>query len=479
LHLSMSALYLFCVVVLVVVLQARQQHLLLSQLPTAVLQQVLAPLPLQERLGSCSLVCRSMQATAVAATDEIRLADLKSQQKASALCQWLSRHGHQAMRHLAVKATQMPNLTVALPFSMQHLQSLRLERVAPQVFGDRAEQQPSSSSSSAVAAVPGVAAAAAAAAAVATSLPPAAAAGAASAALDFAQLSNLTSLQLQCCSIDCPDVLGWAARHVVHVTGLQRLHLNRLCCVGRAIDCSISGESGFAAAIGQLVQLTSLGYRSLGRFGGGALATVGGLSQLQQLLLDGAGSSKQPLQLQWLPRSLRVVRLHRCIVRCTLTGSSSSGSSSSSSSWQLPVLQQLKLSRIAGFEPAVMQHMPELRVFSFVHLDEREEPLLKGFEQQLVETLPQLQHLQHLQLEGVMHWPSPSSCAALTASSNLTALLLADCSLPSNAARHMSQQGGSCRCCNGWQSLAHSAALIRLIGLRTWRDSTCQTHLRS
>jgi hypothetical protein len=65
-------------------------------------------------------------------------------------------------------------------------------------------------------------------------------------------------------------------------------------------------------------------------------------------------------------------------------------------------------------------------------------------EQQLVEVLPQLQNLQHLQLEYLGYrgqWPSPSSCASLTASSQLTALVLVECRLPAGAAQHMFAAG--------------------------------------
>jgi hypothetical protein len=61
-----------------------------------------------------------------------------------------------------------------------------------------------------------------------------------------------------------------------------------------------------------------------------------------------------------------------------------------------------------------------------------------NLEQQLVEVLPQLQQLQ---LERWMHWPSPSSCASLTASSQLTALVLKECRLAAGAVQDMFAAG--------------------------------------
>jgi hypothetical protein len=147
--------------------------------------------------------------------------------------------------------------------------------------------------------------------------------------------------------------------------------------------------------------------------------------------------------MQWLPSSLTSLRLSECTVSCAAARGSSS---SSNSSWELPVLEQLELTEegVGGFEPALLQQMPQLRVFSYTPLevleaDHQWPPVDR--EQQLVEALPQLQHLQHLQLEYLVHWPSPSSCASLTASSQLTALVLRECRLPAGAVQHMFAAG--------------------------------------
>jgi hypothetical protein len=68
------------------------------------------------------------------------------------------------------------------------------------------------------------------------------------------------------------------------------------------------------------------------------------------------------------------------------------------------VLQQLRLMAVRGFEPALLKQMPQLRVF----IHEPGEGLAAAYagppdcEQQLVQVLPQLRHLQHLQLGGLV-----------------------------------------------------------------------------
>jgi hypothetical protein len=109
-------------------LQKQPQHEQLPQLPAGILQQVLSYVPLHHRLGSCSPASRSMHAAAVAATDDIYLPNLNSQQKASELCQWLDRYGSQVLRHLDVGAY----MTVALPSGLQQLQSWALWSVEQQ-----------------------------------------------------------------------------------------------------------------------------------------------------------------------------------------------------------------------------------------------------------------------------------------------------------------------------------------------------------
>lgn len=64
----------------------------LPQLPADVLARVLSFVPLQQRLGSCSLASRSMHAAAAAAPLEIQTSTFIRQTQADALCYWLQRH---------------------------------------------------------------------------------------------------------------------------------------------------------------------------------------------------------------------------------------------------------------------------------------------------------------------------------------------------------------------------------------------------
>jgi hypothetical protein len=202
-----------------------------------------------------------MHTAAVAATEEIYLAGLNSQQKAWELCQWLARYGSQALRHLGVKARmwRQPMLSLALPSGLQQLQSLTLRHV----------QLP---------AVP-----------------------------DSLMHPTLTSLCLERCAVfPCSDVFAWVARQLVHLTGLQRLQLHWL--NEQDTDASEAGILAFKEALRQLQQLTSLSLMS-NHYIDAALATISSLSQLQRLDCDFVGTPERPVQLQRLPCSLTSVRL--------------------------------------------------------------------------------------------------------------------------------------------------------------------------
>jgi hypothetical protein len=367
-----------------------QQNEQLPQLPAGILQQVLSHVPLQHRMGSCSLASRSMHAAAVAATEEINVAEMNSQQKASELCQWLARYGSQALTHLGVEAPisvwPEPMLSLALPNGLQQLQSLALTYVE---------------------------------------LPD---------APDSLVHPKLTSLCLRSCQVrPCSDVFAWVARQLVHLTGLQCLQLRWL--DEQDTDPSEAGILAFAAALAQLQQLTSLDLMTINTINA-ALAAVSSLSQLQELQLSHVGTDEQPLQMQWLPSSLTSVMLARCSVSCA-----ANSSRSSSSGWQLPVVEHFKLMWVRGFEPAQLKQMPRLRILGYGCFNAHQGNDFGLEKQQLVEVLPQLQNLQQLQLESLLRWPSPSICASLTAHSQLTALVLMECSLPVGAVQHMFASG--------------------------------------
>lgn len=64
----------------------------LMDIPAALLPSILRHVPLQERLGVCTLVCHSFHAAAVAATHSISIMSM-TQEQCDQLSEWLQRHG--------------------------------------------------------------------------------------------------------------------------------------------------------------------------------------------------------------------------------------------------------------------------------------------------------------------------------------------------------------------------------------------------
>jgi len=65
----------------------------LLHVPVALLTIILQYVPLQERLGACTRVCRSFHAAAVAATKSISIVPIKTQARCDDVIEWLRRHG--------------------------------------------------------------------------------------------------------------------------------------------------------------------------------------------------------------------------------------------------------------------------------------------------------------------------------------------------------------------------------------------------
>jgi hypothetical protein len=185
-----------------------------AQLPIDLLAGVLRLLPLQQRIGSCSLVCRSWRAAAALATPE--LAAINTQETADALCAWLSGHGSSGVRHLNVQSNNhQERLEFSMPWQqLGQLQSLRLKMVA----------------------LPGPAEAA--------HVPP------------FAVLTALTSLRLSCYNM-LSFAFAWQLRLL---TGLRSLKLFPL---GNENDAA-GFRDALARVLPQLMQLTSLCLRQTG-----------------------------------------------------------------------------------------------------------------------------------------------------------------------------------------------------------------------
>jgi len=65
----------------------------LLDLPVALLVRIMQHVPLQQRLGVCTLVCHAFHTAAVEATDSVILTDMSRQAQCDNVAQWLQAHG--------------------------------------------------------------------------------------------------------------------------------------------------------------------------------------------------------------------------------------------------------------------------------------------------------------------------------------------------------------------------------------------------
>jgi hypothetical protein len=423
-------------------------QLVVPQLPPDVLVQVLAHVPQQQRLPVCSTVSSSMHAAAVAATRDIKVSFRnKGQSDLNALCAWLSKYDStQPVQHLNVDVVyRAPGperrggyLELALPWQcLSQLQSLRLHQVGLRAL--HIDSPSSWSSCSKPKEHQGK---------QTSQLKAAAAAAAAAAPASLGMLTSLTSLQLSdCCIMDCQNSIGWVAEQLATITALQNIKLSDICVerpqfegiVTESTDSDFTaGIAAFAAVLARQTHLTSLSLGSSSWFDdvvhavqdGAVLDAIYSLSRLQQLELHDAGPSDEPLLLHQLPSSLTALTLINRSISCP----DPSSSSSSSSSLQATALQQLVIDS-DDFMPATLVCMPQLRLLTCNWYYNADDPWNMD---EWSKWLPSLQQLQHFELTKAKHWGgAASSCAALTASSQLTALLLSDCVLPEGAIQHM------------------------------------------
>jgi hypothetical protein len=61
----------------------------IESLPADILVRILAAVPQEQRLGSCAVASRRMQAAAVLATLQLQLKDISSQNRADSICAWV------------------------------------------------------------------------------------------------------------------------------------------------------------------------------------------------------------------------------------------------------------------------------------------------------------------------------------------------------------------------------------------------------
>jgi hypothetical protein len=226
-------------------------------------------------------------------------------------------------------------------------------------------------------------------------------------------------------------------------------------------------SAAFSAALDQLVQITTLELGIAGGssrwLGGGVLATLSNMLQLEQLSLNDIGTRAQPVQLSDLPSSLTALSVFACNTSGEGLDSltSSSSSSSSSRNWQPPQLRQLCISGssfrsrhkgnndhsgAALLHPALLQ--PMLLQLQHLEIWTGESNVTGGrrYErvtwQSVAAVLPQLQQLRHLILAYFdITAAAAEDFAALTSSGHLTALELRIPQLPAAAVLHMFPAG--------------------------------------
>jgi hypothetical protein len=437
--------------------QAKQQAEQLPQLPADVLPHVLAHIPQQQRLGSCSLVSRSMRAAAITATRTIQLPRLTTQATADSLCAWLQRHGSEGVTRLEVNNPDFSDNCVLLPLPWQQLPQLQhllldggpglqlgLENGAVECSDPNQQQQQQGVRTRRGAAATAAASATAAAAARDCST------------LSLAALTALTSLSI-CCTLEIScSVTRWVTSQLRHLTGLCCLKLSSISRVeSHWLEYPMEDNPALGEVIGQLVLLTHLEITQ--SVDGRALAAASNLTRLKDLRLMHVGKAEHPVKLLELPRSLSYLNLHDNILDCAVE-----------SSWEMPALLELDVSEWegSGFKPEVIARMSELRWLD-ISVEVTEEPAWGIAD--IVAVLPQLQRLQKLSLYGMQVWPefhdavdtflaektaaakqamaaaeagAAASCKALTGSFDLSSLRLRDCWLPGAAVSRMFPASG-------------------------------------
>jgi hypothetical protein len=254
------------------------------QFPLELLVNMLQHVELQQRLGSCSLVCRAWRSAAAAATPHISISlpynpnfdpTLPPPQQLTSFQAWLRKHGRQASSLAAAWAEDVDvmcrrNLAYGRPGL--HLPCQQLGQLQTLTATDMLLLPDAAPAAAAAAAAP-------AADACMRAAPKRTGASGSSAAESQAQpphspqflsgLSSLTSLQLDRCHIS-----GWAGglAGLSLLTQLQHLQLEQL-----------SIEK--AGVLSHLVQLTYLAVSSRGS--NAALQGIGQLQQLRKLRLQG------------------------------------------------------------------------------------------------------------------------------------------------------------------------------------------------
>jgi hypothetical protein len=383
-------------------------------LPTELIIELLKRLPLQQRLGNASLVCRQYAAAANAATQTVCMTGLSSQQQANvdALNAWLCRPGNDGLLCLVLsgllEASQAP-AAVSMPWqrltSLQHLDMSNLEVLLADTSlatsaGDGTPDEEQHLGLSDHHAVPAV-------------------------------LSTAAPLAAPTTSTGSTGVVSLAA--------LTRLTYLRLAECTNNDRSSSPNAAALAAMLSNLVSLDTLRLEMPlpGNFFSIADSSF---CKLWRLDLSNAGSSTDPLVLHPSLGNLKALWLQNCCVSWPVD-------------WQFTQLTFLVLQGCAQTSPAVMAGMPWL-------IDVGYRPLSNEPDRQdgneLLAVVEPLQKLKFLELnkldftpdlpDDVAAYPSMEEeaaqrCAALTASRELEKLDLMWCVWPAGAMRHMFPAG--------------------------------------
>jgi hypothetical protein len=259
----------------------------LNQLPEELVAHVLRRVELQQRLGSCSLICKAWRAAAVAATSNVRMSSSSQPLPVSrfqSLELWLSHHAA-AVTQLEVdnrgRVAGLPYIrqVLQLPFAqLQRLQDLTVLRCNLQQEQQQQQQQLSGAQRTR---------------------------GSSSSSIGQLSLSCLTSLTaLQLSSVRCSGLGGLSA-----VTGLQALRLANIYTVSSAAEQKQQLRIDILQSLRRLTQLTQLVLQD-DLLPPGAAAPFSCLQQLQELTMNGDVTSAETLL--GLPQSLTTLHFTWC-----------------------------------------------------------------------------------------------------------------------------------------------------------------------
>jgi len=361
----------------------------LLDVPVAVLTVILGHVPLTDRLGVCTRVCRSFHAAAVAATSSLGIMSMSSQAQCDQLEEWLQRHGGSISAMEVQVQVDFQHVVSLASLPCPLLRDLNLSVVALQ---------------------PGV----------------------------FSTCTGLTRLLLESCIVeDSPQATSGADSNPLMqlsvLSSLQHLNLGRVFARGSATSVTGALLEIPSSLLSQLVQLTYLKLGLCQVQSDAALQHLSALSALQHLDLNLRMRSwgLQPLTaavLTGLQHLQQLTALHLWAVPWAINLHS------------LPAVTMLTALRVLQLQstsvnPAVLAGFSQLQWLGLICHD----PWSAQGCARVLAAVGQQAQLTRLQLcaHSSSRAPSAAAYSALTASSCLQLLSLASCQLPVGAWQHM------------------------------------------